>query len=59
MKVKMKLEWVIDLDDVDALSLSEIEDNFENDESTYNFCGQGLPISDIKCTATLLGDSNG
>ena len=47
MKIKMKLEWVIDLSDEDALSLSEIEDNFENDESTFDFCGQGLPISNI------------
>jgi hypothetical protein len=52
MKLKMKLEWIVELDEgFNLISVEQIARNFETDEMLLDMLAEGLPISNVKCTA--------
>jgi hypothetical protein len=51
MKLKMKLEWIVELDEgFNLISVEQIARNFETDDILLDMLAEGLPISDVKCT---------
>ena len=57
MKLKMNLEWTVELDDgFNVLSVKQIARNFEKDEMLLDMLAEGLPISDVRCTVSEVTD---